>query len=429
MKLPAALHERLMVNAGALMVSSVVTGVLGLIYWIVAGRLFDPSDVGRASALISTSTMLASIACLSLGGAYQRFLPLAGRRSVAALLGGLGLTAVTGLVLGAAFAWSPMADRLLHDTTGRLLFPVMVVIFGVFALTDAILTGLRLAPSVAMKNISASVLKIIPLLLLSAGVAATGIVVSWTGVSLVVGAAFVVIALRAAARRRGPSALPPARELLSFQGAFLAMMLVSSATPLVLPLLVVNRLGTAENAYFNLAWTMCTATGLLRAAAASAFIVEASAPGADRPALLRRILPVYGGVALLTAAGLAIAGPMVLAAAGPEYLRAAWPLMLIMAVAALGECVVTGYYTVAQLVRRLRPMVVSQILIVCVTIGGSYLLIPVLGLTAVGLSTAGALVVALMTVMMPLRRGLSELSRPITGVSAEPAEPQPLFDR
>ncbi len=405
-----SLRDRLMVNAGALMLSSAASGVLGLVYWILAGRLFPAAEVGRASALISTATMLSSVACLSLGGAYQRFLPLAGRRTTAAIVGGYALTAVTAVLLGGAFAWSGLSRALLDDPRERLAFPAMVVIFAVFALTDAVLTGLRRAPAVAAKNVSASVLKIVPLLLIGAGAAAAGIVVSWTAVSLLVAVIFVALAVREARTRRAPAALPPTRELLSFQGAFLAMMLVSSAMPLLLPLIVVHRLGPAENAYFNLAWTMCSASGLLRGGLVSAFIVEASVPGADRRALLRRAAPVYGGVAALTAVGLGVGGPLVLALTGGEYLRQAWPLMVVMAGASLLECLVTGYYTLAQLVRRLRPMVLAQLLVTVVTVAGSYLLVPEFGITAVGMAQAAALILALGLVARPLRRDLRELS-------------------
>ena len=428
MRLPIpAMPSRLMVNAGALMLSSVATGVLGLAYWIIAGRLFDAAEVGRASALISTATMLSSLACLSLGGSYERFLPLAGHHTRRVIAGGYALTGFVALLLGSGFAMSGVADRLLHTGTQRLLFPVVVVVFTMFALSDPVLTGLGRAPAVAAKNILASVVKIVPLALIGAGSAAMGIVASWTGVSFVVATLFMVVALRYAGERRLPSSLPPVRELLGFQGVFLLMMMVSAALPLLLPLIIVARLGTAENAYFNLAWTMCTAAGLLRGAISAAFIVEASAPGADRPALLRRVFGLYGGAAVCAGVGLALGGPIVLAAAGSEYLRAAWPLMVIMGVVSIAEAVVVGYYSIAQLVRRLRWMLVTQVLIVALTLTGTALLVPCFGITGVGLAVAIAMAVALAVIAVPLRTDLALLrSTPPDRVSPDQVSPDQL---
>ncbi len=392
------------------MVSSVVTGVLGLIYWIAAGRMFDAADVGRASALISTATMLGSLSCLSLDGVYERFLPLAGSDTRSAVLGGYLLSGAVALMTGAVFAWLPVAQRLLETTGQRLLFPVMVAVFTAFALTDPILTGLRRAPAVAAKNISFAVLKLLPIVLIGTGVATAGLVFSWTATAFAVTAVFAVAAVREAHSRRAvASGLPPARELLSYQGAFLAMMLVSIALPLALPLIVVERAGLSANAYFNLAWTMCSAAGLLRAAAGSAFIVEAVTPGADQAALVRKFAPLLGGLAVLTAAGLAAGGPLVLWLAGTDYLAAGWKLMLVMAFSSLVETVVTSYYLLAQLRRSLRLMVISQMLVVTVTLAAAHPLVAVLGITGAGVAYLAGFSLALLVVSVPLVRSVHEI--------------------
>ncbi|WP_440712341.1 lipopolysaccharide biosynthesis protein [Gordonia sp. FQ] len=401
------MRDRLVVNASALMLSSLATGALGLVYWIAAGRLFDPASVGRASALISTATMLGSFSCLSLGGAYQRFLPLAGTATRSLVAGGYLLSGAVAVVLGAGFAWTPLSDRLLHSTGQRLAFPAMVVVFTAFALTDPVLTALRKAPSVATKNITFSLVKLLPLAVLGAGSAAVGIVFSWTLLALLAAAVFGTVAIRGAiAGSHGANLLPPVKELLSFQSAFFALMLVSVVTPLALPLIVVHQAGVSDNAYFNLAWTMCSAAGLLSGAAGSAFIVEVSVPGADRPALLRRYAPILGGVTAVTAVGLATGGPLVLWIAGGDYLAAGWKLMLVMALNTVIETVVTFYYTIAQLHRRLRLMLVSQVLIVAVTVGGAYLLVPRIGLVGAGLASLTASCLALAVVALPLVHGV-----------------------
>ena len=60
------LKGRLALNASALMISSAATGLLGLVYWMIAERMMPTSEVGRASAMIATATVLSSLACLSL---------------------------------------------------------------------------------------------------------------------------------------------------------------------------------------------------------------------------------------------------------------------------------------------------------------------------------------------------------------------------
>ncbi|NDK92297.1 polysaccharide biosynthesis protein [Gordonia desulfuricans] len=414
-------RDLLVRNASALMLSSVGTGALGLVYWIIAEHHFPTSEVGRASAIISSATVLSSLACLSLGGAYQRFLPVSGDRTVRLLLGGHLLITATATLLGTGFVLLGFGDRLLFSTGERWGFVAMVIVFAQYAICDPILTGLRQAPAVAAKNIGLSAIKIVPLVVITATPTAFVITGSWAVAAAVITAIAIFHGFRVALRRRDEShaLLPGGRELLSFQSAFFAMMLVSSVTPLVLPLLVVHQAGTTQNAYFNLAWTMCSAVGLLRAAVGSAFVVEAALPDADRPALLRRFGRMLAAVTALGAGGLAIGGPLVLWFTGPDYLHAAAPLMMVMAVDSIVQTCVTTYYLVAQLQRRLRLMVAAQIVVMVLTVGGSAVLLAPLGLVGVAVGSLSASVVALLIVARPLVRGIREMAtveRPVEPV-------------
>lgn len=81
---------------------------------------------------------------------------------------------------------------------------------------------------------------------------------SWLLLAALTTAVFIVHVVRIAIGRRTESSeeLPAYRELMAFQGVFFTMMLVSSVVPFALPLIVVGTVGTTQNAYFNLAWTM-----------------------------------------------------------------------------------------------------------------------------------------------------------------------------
>lgn len=408
-------------NAFALMVSSAATGVLGLVYWAVAERFFETAVVGRASAVVSTATMLASISCLSLGGAYQRFLPAAGRDTTKLIVGGITLVGSVALLLGTGFVLlGPTSSTLFTSAAEAGAFPPMVAALALYAITDPILTGLRLARSVAAKNIALSVLKIAPLVVFGATGSALAITGSWALLALGVTAVVLVHILRTGVRGRDriEPDLPPVRELWAFQGVFFTMALVTTLTPLALPLIVMSDLGPEQNAYFNLAWTMCTALGLLRGSVGSSFVVESSAPDADRGQLLRRLAKMLAAVTLVSAAGLAVCGPLVLYLVGPAYFHAASGLVLVMAADAVVGAVVVVYFLLAQIVRRLRLMLAVQCTIVAVTLVGAKILVPHLELLGVGVAVVAANILALLIVAVPLRRLVVEFVAPRESVDA-----------
>ena len=58
------------------MLSSGVSSGVGLLYWVIAARLFDPTTVGLNSAAISAMTLIGSAAHLNMGNAMLRFVPV-----------------------------------------------------------------------------------------------------------------------------------------------------------------------------------------------------------------------------------------------------------------------------------------------------------------------------------------------------------------
>src|SRR5918992_3037579 len=64
----------------ALVLSSGLTSGLGLLFWILAARLYDPATVGVNSTALSAMTLLGTAAHLNLGNAILRFVPVAERR-------------------------------------------------------------------------------------------------------------------------------------------------------------------------------------------------------------------------------------------------------------------------------------------------------------------------------------------------------------
>ncbi|MDG4762603.1 oligosaccharide flippase family protein [Solwaraspora sp. WMMD406] len=408
-------------RAVTLMTSSIVTGVLGVAYWVVAGRLYPTAEVGRASATISTATMLSSLACLSLGGSYQRFLPVAGDRTRRLVIGGLLLAGVVAAILGVGFVFFGVGrDELFQHMTERLLFPALVVVLAGYALLDPILTGLRRVRVVALKNVSLSLLKILPLPLLA--YAASDLAMTGTWLLL---ACCVTVVIAGWLFRHGLSAsddvaptLPPARQIWAFQGASFAMSLVVTLTPLCLPLVVLSQLGPESSAYYNLAAALGTAAGMLRANVIASYVVDASAPGAPQAALTRRMIRLMAAVAGMCAAGLAVGGPILLWLVGGDYLAAATPLVLLLAGETLVAVVTAAYAAVVQVRRRLRLLVAVQAGMVVVTIGGAMLLVPTYGLVGVGLAMVAAQATAAAVVAVPLVREARSLIA--TGVGGQP---------
>lgn len=382
------LGARLEIDALAMTFSSGVTAILGLAYWTVAARNYAMAEVGRASAIIYAATVLATLSNLSLGGMYERFLPVSGTGARRYLGAGAGLSACLGLVFGFGFLLLGPTETLFTRQWEALSFPFLVVGLAQFALLDNTLIGLGRARWAAAKNIIHSIAKL--------ALAAAAVLVATTGFSLVaawvVPAVLLVVVYLPVVWRRWtvggvhdlPPALPPRPELWSFFGTSFGIMVVAAIAPLVIPLIVVQQLGVELNAAFTMAWTLYSTTVLLLMSVSGPFVAQASAVGADVRRLTVRFARLLFGLAILGSLFLWFLAPVLLGLLGERYALEAESLVRLMALSLPLACTPILYSAVARVARRLRLAMLTQVFMAVATVTGAWLAVPRFGLDGIG---------------------------------------------
>lgn len=419
MKLKLASLE---LNAASLLASSLITAILGLVYWAIAANHFPEAEVGQATAVVSTATMLGTLATLSLGGMYERFILSSGKKATTFIWQGIALCCVAGLLLGFIFIFAMPDSRLFGNSLERWLFPFMVVSFTLFAVLDPILTGLGRATWVGLKNIPFSLIKLIPVMLFSASASALTITGSWTLLAVFTSAIFTFVAMRYSTRKLGgqKSTLPPTRELWHYQLAAFSMTLLGSVTPLMLPLLVIENLGAVQNAYFNITWMICSAVNMAYAALMTSYVVEASTCLDDLARPTRKFLKLLAVAAIVCSICLAVFGPVVLAVVGDSYQTQGTPLLRIMALTALFQGIIAAYSAISKVFRRLRLLVVVQILAVIGTLSGSFIAVTRFTLTEVGWAHLFTDALLTCVILVPFLKLLKEIFPKNSAVVSEP---------
>jgi O-antigen/teichoic acid export membrane protein len=341
----------LMRNGYALMANTVVTGLLGLAYWLFAARHYNPADVGRASAAYSALNLIAGITALSLIGAMARFIPQSGTGTGRLIRLGYALSvlsAVIGSVVFLMVAGRPGSSY--SDLIGwkaGLIFTVCVIIWSLFTLQDGALVGLRNANWVTLENALFGLAKIALLLPLAVIIPHTGLYVSWMvpaaiAVPLVNTLIFRRLLPRHA-RKVGDQPAPTRRQVGRFLAGDVSGALMLLATINLLPVLVALFVAPDTNAYFYMAWTIGTTLDLLAANMALSLTVE----GAFDPvklavhakAALRKMLIIGAPVALIAA----LLAPWILGLFGPGYARYGAPILVLLAAATLPRTVTEIY--------------------------------------------------------------------------------------
>jgi O-antigen/teichoic acid export membrane protein len=392
------LPKGLAVNAIALMAATLGAQGLGLVFWAVAAHLRPPAVVGQASATVAALTLLTMIAELNLTNVIVRLLPAAGRLGTY-LVGRAYLVVVfLSLVAGLVYTFSGLGRHVITGGWPQYLeFTVMVPVLAVFALEDSALTALRLAPVVAVENISTAILRVVLLPVLF--VTAMGAVWSWVLPALaaaVIVNSFLFGRALPAHGRGSPGTLPPRRRLLSFVAGEYAGNICATASVQVIPLIVVWRLGPAAAAYLTLPWLIASGITLVLWNVSASFVVEAAGSHGHPGALLKRSLLLWGGIVAVAVIVCVAAARPLIQLVGAQYVAEGVPLLRLIGLSTPFTAVIVIYGTLVWLDQRVWLLAGFQAVAGILLLVLALSLLPSLGLIAVGwayLGTQAALAV------------------------------------
>jgi O-antigen/teichoic acid export membrane protein len=382
---PAA-QRNMGVNTASLVVSNLLTGALGLVFWGAAARLYPAEAVGVGAAVLNSVVMLSTLSMLSIDTLYERFLPMAGVRTASLIARGFTIVAGSALLAGVAVVtFGP--DELFVSGWMMLLYPLLVVEHALFALEDKATAGLGVARWAAAKNVFHAVLKLVVLAALAWTGSALSIVLSWG----VVGAVALVVVLLAMRRRwrtdphflRQP-ALPPNQLILKYFSTSFALTAVWTVAPLALPLLVLGEFGAVSSAHFAVAWSIISAAYITVHLVISPYVAEAATHPDKLYSLSRRMVQTIAVVAVAASLGLLILGPVALGLVGGEYRTEGQTLLFFAALFIPLSAVTAAYEGFARVNRKLGLIFTVRAAVTVLILGGYHAATARFGLIGVG---------------------------------------------
>ena len=272
-------------NSVALILAKVATMGLGFLFWLVAARLFAPSDVGLASGAVSAMMLITQLALFGVGSAVISLYP-SRKEDPAALLDG-ALTIVSGAALlgGAIFiVLAATVLQNLHVVAEQPLFALGFALMCVLGTAGIVLdqtsTVLRRGDQVLVRGVLNGVVSLIGLplvLLLPSGDQAQAIFDVWVFGAVVMCASAglqlrrTVAGYRPRARTAGMS-----RELMTVGLPNHLLTLADRAPALLLPVLVTELLSPTQNAYWYAVWMMAWVVFVIPVQVGMTLFAEAS---------------------------------------------------------------------------------------------------------------------------------------------------------
>jgi len=263
-----------------------------------------------------------------------------------------------------------------------------VVVWCVFALQDAVLTGVRQAVWVPLENGLYGVGKIVLLVVLAPVTPEYGIVVSWALPALVLLPPVNFLIFRRLLRRHATAGEGDhdGRTVTRFIGGDYLGSIFALAAVDLLPVLVVARLGPADTAYFYLPFLIVYSVELIAVNLGVSLTVEGAL---DRSRLAEVATSVFRRIAALVVPVvlvLLLVPGLVLSVYGPAYAAQSSDLLRLLALGVLAKTVTTISFSLARVERRVARIALVQGVLFVLLMGLAWVLMGTMGLNGVGLA-------------------------------------------
>jgi O-antigen/teichoic acid export membrane protein len=415
-----ARSDSLVRNSLYLMASTVVTAGLGYVFWVVAAHTFTSREVGISAAIIS---LCSTTALLTYVGPFamliERLPATEGSSAWTATL--IRMCVATAAVTALATA---IAIPILRRSPDYRAFfnaapPVIIAIVGAAAWTLVNLLGAafisaRRASRLLLIQTLVSGIKVLLVFPLAAA-GGVGLIKAWVASALLgvgLGAAWLVPGMRlgrtpgyrphrrldlTTGGRQGSGQRPrhrrPSESNAVFARRLLGQHLTSvggAVTPLILPVLVVLRLGVTPNAYFYITEMLGAAFFMVSPSVAAAVFAEGVRANADLRTVVAKALRV---IMIMLAPPMVImiaGGRLVLGLFGAPYAAAGYGLLILLAIAALPDAVSNVAVAVFRVTHKLEYSMALNLGILVVTVAGAWVLMPRFGLEGVGIAWLAA---------------------------------------
>ncbi len=377
----ATTHRHLLAGSAALVIGAAVQALTGAVFWLVAARIDTTDDVGRATALFTSSLFVAYLAGLGLQVSLARFAPARDHDSHAVFSWAVLATTVASVVVAAGYlvlvdteATQTLVDW--HPVLGPIAFVASATGAALTLIVDVRWMTVR-RWSLVLVRIAAVGLGRFPLLLVPTGGNETvHLFLVATGPLVLSGLIGVVTMPRITGDRHRLFPIPSTRRsAMRYSAVNYLSTLAYQAPQFVLPVIVLLSVDPDRNAAFYVAWGITAVALYVPMAIGQALLAEGGKDGIALRGQVRIILVLTTG--LMTAAAVAtfIGRDLVTTVYGADYAEAARVLPALVG-ACVPWAITSVFLTEARVMHRHVDTVAITVVLTTAILVPAVILVP-----------------------------------------------------
>jgi O-antigen/teichoic acid export membrane protein len=380
-------------NAIYLMLNSAMYALTGFFFWIVAARLYPPEVIGLASSAIAAIGLLSLLSTLGLDYGLLRFLPAAEGDAQEMINSsftiGSAVTVLSALIYLAGLSiWSPALLPVRNNLLYFLAFTIFALANTMQTFNNQCFIAARQSRFAMIQGSIIAWLRFVPLVLLATSFQQFGIVAAW-GLCVVLSVIIAVMFFQPLAYN-GHRPFPQINKIvvgrmLRFSFANYIGNIFWTVPVLVLPIMIANLLGPAENAYFYIGWAIAGIVFMIPTAISLSMLAEAAHDENKLVLELKRSLQLIFLLLTPLIIVLLVLGRFFLQFFGKAYSENALQLLWILAVSAIPLSLNYVYITIQRVEKKMRSAIWLSAFIAAATLVSSYFLMQIMGIKGAGI--------------------------------------------
>jgi len=371
-----------------LIINSIANAGFGFLYWLIVSRITNPSIIGSGSTLFSSAILIVSISNIGISEAIIKYMPLYDEKKNTLIVTSVSVVTLMTILCSIIFIsgiiiWSPVLSSELSKFIPCVIFIFSCIAFSIVSVIDQVFIALNKPKNIFGRTIIYHITRlIVSLLFHNSGFVLY--IAACVGVfaSLISALFYVVKNIKNVIT--WPSAYIAKNIAIYALGNYVANILLA-APGLVLPIIVLNMMGSESSAYFYIAWTLSSFLFVIPSSFATSLFAEGS----------RNIMELDDSYnttkresAIFTISAIIISlftSKYILNLFGCFYVEHSYPLLVILNLSAF-LVMYNNLKLVKYRVKRRLDLLIGQSLVVCfITLSLSVLLNKGYGLVGIGI--------------------------------------------
>ncbi len=367
-------------NSLYILLSSLVSQGIGLVFWYMAANFYSKEVVGYTTAMISLASMVFLLSRLGFDQSLIRFFPNGDRNEIMSMSVVITLFASFFIGLISIIADKAWSLNLIFNTYTIILFFILVMMQSMFGILNNIFIASRNSKLGLFQNlfIGSRILILIPF----ASFGMVGILSSWV-IAMIFSVGFSIFMIYKLKMHFSRPSIKFVKSSLNYSVGNYISSIFTSIPSLFLPILILSVLGPSITASYYVAFSLYSISSVVIVACNTSLLVEGSYGEALR-SIVKRTIFITFLLLVPVVLGIFLFGGTLLGFLGSDYRDEGVGILRLLLISSIVVVPYSTYLTILRIQQDVKKMLILGLINFLLIMITSYTFIWIYGIDGIG---------------------------------------------